>query len=120
MRHHFLRLVACCLLAALHPAMAYESRGARSCMGWQEFRQAERDGYLLNAEVYQTWMVGYLSGIVAGSGIDFLAGTDNETIFLMVDAYCSRNREMNLSAAGTHVARELLQQKGIVNTGTLP
>jgi len=101
-------------------SLAYESRGARSCSAWQEYRQDEMAGNPRNSEIYQTWLVGYLSGIVAGSGMDFLAGTENEVVFLMTDTYCSENPTMNLSAAGTAVARELMQLKGIVNRGTLP
>ena len=99
---------------------AYESRGARSCNAWLEYRQDESSGYPNNAQVYQTWLVGYLSGIVAGSGMDFLAGTDNEVVYNMTDAFCGDNPEMNLSAAGIHVARYLMRAKGIVNRGTLP
>jgi hypothetical protein len=113
-------LAGCCLLATSHPALAYESRGARSCVVWQEYRRDQIAGYPLNSETYQTWLIGYLSGIVAGSGMDFLAGTDNESVFLMVDGYCAANPLMNLAAAGTYVARDLMQQKGIVNRGTLP
>ncbi|MDD5249432.1 MAG: hypothetical protein PHY45_10625 [Rhodocyclaceae bacterium] len=114
-------LLAGCSLAALsHPASAFESRGARPCIGWQEFRQEERAGYTLQASIYQTWLVGYLSGLVAGSGVDFLAGTDNEKLFQMVDAFCSDNRQMNLDNAGIYVAKSLLQQKGIVYLGTRP
>jgi hypothetical protein len=113
-------LVGCFLIGASHTVPAYESRGARSCAAWQEYRQAKTAGYPQNADVYETWLVGYLSGIVAGSGTDFLVGTDNESVFQMVDAYCSENLMMNLAAAGTFVARELMQRKGIVNRGTLP
>jgi hypothetical protein len=113
-------VVGGCLLAASRPVLAYESRGARSCVIWQEYRRDQIAGYPLNSETYQTWLIGYLSGIVAGSGMDFLAGTDNESVFQMVDGYCSANLLMNLAAAGTYVARDLMQQKGIVNRGTLP
>lgn len=113
-------LVAYCLLGMGLPVQAYESRGARSCQGWQEFRLAEKNGYSLDAEIYETWLVGYLSGIVAGSGTDFLVGTDNESVFRMVDSYCEANPQMNLSAAGTSVARQLEREKGIVNPPTLP
>jgi len=113
-------LAGCLVWGMSQPGLAYESRGARPCAGWQEFRQEERAGYPLNAAIYQTWLVGYLSGIVAGSGMDFLAGTDNESVFRMVDDYCDDNLRMNLAAAGTHVARSLMQQKGIVNLPTLP
>jgi hypothetical protein len=113
-------LAGCCLLAAAHPVAAYESRGARSCQGWQESRLDQKAGFSLNAEIYATWMVGYLSGIVAGSGNDFYVGTDNESVFLMVDDFCVANFRMNLAAAGTSVARQLMQEKGIVNRPTLP
>ena len=68
----------------------------------------------------ETWLIGYLSGLVAGSGTDFLAGTNNESVFLMVDVYCGEILQMNLAAAGTSVARQLMQQKGIVNIPILP
>lgn len=120
MKHLCALLAGCCLLGTSHIASPIESRGARSCSAWQEFRQNEKEGYTLNSEIYQTWLVGYLSGIVAGSGMDFLAGTDNETLSLMVDDYCDANRQKDLAAAGIYVARELMQQKGIVNKPTLP
>ena len=113
-------LAACCLLAASSIAAAYESRGARSCVGWQQSNAEKKDGYPRNMEVYQTWLIGYLSGIVAGSGMDFLAGTESEAAFQMVDAYCSEHNNMNLAGAGTHLARQLMQQKRIVNVPTLP
>jgi hypothetical protein len=113
-------LAGCLLLVVSHPVPAYESRGARSCAAWQEYRLDKIAGHPQNAEIYETWLVGYLSGIVAGSGTDFLAGTDNEAVFQMVDVYCGANLLMNLATAGTYVARDLMQQKGIVNRGTLP
>ncbi len=113
-------VVACCVLWTTNFATAYESRGARSCAAWQEYRRDEKVGNPLNAQIYQTWVIGYLSGIVAGSGMDFLYGTDNESVFSMVDTYCGANLLMNLAAAGTYVARDLMQQKAIVNRGTLP
>ena len=120
MKHFCALLTGCCLLATSLPALGYESRGARSCSGWQESRLDQKAGFSLNAEIYETWLVGYLSGIVAGSGSDFLVGTDNEAVFLMVDEFCAANIRMNLAAAGTSVARQLMQQKGIVNMPTLP
>lgn len=113
-------LVACSLLGTSHFSWAYESRGARSCEGWQQYSRDEKEASPINSEIYQTWLIGYLSGIVAGSGIDFLAGTDTASVFLMVDAYCANHPDMNLAGAGTYVARQLMQQKGIAHRPTLP
>jgi hypothetical protein len=114
-------LAWCCLLGTSLAVSAYESRGARSCSAWQEYRQDEKAGInTLNSQIYQTWVFGYLSGLVAGSGMDFLAGTDNESVSLMIDAYCAANPGTNLAGAGTFVARQLMQEKGIINRPTLP
>mgnify|MGYP003382183693 CR=1 FL=1 len=112
-------LVGFCLFGTCN-LWAYESRGARSCEGWLQSSREEADGYPKDAEIYETWLIGYLSGIVAGSGTDFLIGTDNESVFQMVGVYCTENRTMNLAGAGTFVARQLMQQKGIVHRPTLP
>lgn len=113
-------LAGSCLLGACHLSWAYESRGARSCAGWLQYSQDEAEGYPKNSEIYQTWLIGYLSGIVAGSGMDFLAGTESAAVFLMADAYCTENPAMNLAGAGTYIARQLMQQKKLVNIPTLP
>jgi hypothetical protein len=120
MKNFYALSAGCCLLGTSQPSWTYEPRGARSCAGWQEFRQDEKSGNFRNAEIYETWMVGYLSGIVAGSGTDFLVGTDNESVFLMADNFCSANLQMNLAASGTATARQLMLMKGIVHMPTLP
>lgn len=120
MKRLYALLAGCCLLTTSLSSAAYESRGARSCAGWQQYNQDEQEGYAKNSEIYQTWLIGYLSGMVAGSGMDFLAGTESESVFQMIDAYCVENPKMNLAGAGTYVARLLMQQKGIVNMPTLP
>lgn len=113
-------LLGCCLLGTTQLAAAVEARGSRSCASWLEHRLEEAEGHTLHAEIDQTWLVGYLSGVVAGSGIDFLVGTDNLSIFSMVDNYCQANPLGHLAPAGTALARELMQQKGIANVPTLP
>lgn len=120
MKRGYVLLAGFCLLGLGNPSWAYESRGARSCEGWLQSSRDGKDGYPRNSEIYETWLIGYLSGIVAGSGTDFLVGTETEAAFRMVDAYCIENPEMNLAGAGTHVARQLVQQKGIPHKPTLP
>jgi len=112
-------LLGACLLASSLPTAAVDARGSRTCSSWLEHRLEEAEGHTLHAEIDQTWLVGYLSGVVAGSGIDFLVGTDNVSVFSMVDVYCQANPLSNLAPAGTALARELMQQKGIANVPTL-
>lgn len=113
-------LIGCILLGSLSLAQSVESRGSRSCVSWQSHRLEQAEGYAQNSEVDQTWLVGYLSGVVAGSGIDFLVSTDNQTLFSMVDDYCNSQPRGQLAAAGTSLARGLMQQKGLANIPTLP
>lgn len=120
MNRLIIRLVGCCLLGTSVLVTAVESRGSRTCASWLEHRLEEAEGHTLHAEIDQTWLVGYLSGVVAGSGIDFLVGTDNASIFSMVDVYCRSHPLGQLAPAGTALARELMQQKGITNIPTLP
>lgn len=101
-------------------AAALDARGSRTCSAWLEHRQEAAEGHSQHAEVDETWLIGYLSGVVAGSGIDFLTGTDNVAIFSMSDVYCRANPLGHLATAGTALARELMQQKGIANVPTLP
>lgn len=96
-------------LAANAAAQTVTARGARSCALWNENRLDERGGHLLGAQFYQTWLVGYLSGMAAGTGVDLLGGRPNAPLFQMVDRYCAENPGANLAQAGATVARELMQ-----------
>lgn len=113
-------LVGTCLLALSVPAAAFDSRGARSCEEWQQRRLEAIEGHKLDAGIIQTWLVGYLSGLVAGSGMDFLVGTKNPLLFSMADELCQRYPQADLAFVGTAIARDLMQQKSIVNVPTLP
>jgi len=113
-------LLCCCLLGSSMLAVAVDARGSRACAAWQEHRLEEAEGHTTQAQVDQTWLVGYLSGVVAGSGIDFLTGTDNDSLFSMADVYCQANPLGHLAQAGTAMARELMEDKGIAHVPTLP
>lgn len=115
------------MLAALWAALGapcawaiVESRGARSCANWQEGRLEENQGYSRKAEIDQTWLVGYMSGLVAGAGLDFFKGTENGALFALVDAYCVDTPTGDLATAGIAVARQLMQEKGLIYRGTMP
>lgn len=113
-------LVGACLLGLSLPAAAFDSRGARSCSDWTQHRLEAVDGHTLNSEISQTWLVGYLSGMVAGSGMDFLVGTKNPVLFSMADDLCGKYPQADLAFIGTAIARELMKEKNIVNRPTLP
>lgn len=113
-------LLGCCVFSLSHAQAVITMRGARACSDWNQDRIEEREGHTLNAEVHQTWLVGYLSGMAAGAGVDLLSGVANEPLFVMVDEYCGANPAANLAQAGTDVARNLMQQKQIIYLGTRP
>lgn len=114
-----MRLLAIALglcIAANAAAQTVTARGARSCALWNENRVDERGGHLLGAQFYQTWLVGYLSGMAAGTGVDLLGGLPNAPLFQRVDRYCAENPGANLAQAGATVARELMQS-GVIYWG---
>lgn len=113
-------LAGACLIGSSLSAAAFDSRGARSCSDWTLHRLEAVGGHTLNSEISQTWLVGYLSGMVAGSGMDFLAGTKNPVLFSMANDLCGKYPQADLAFIGTAIARELMQEKNIVNLPTLP
>lgn len=113
-------LLGCCVFSLSHAQTVVTTRGARACGDWNAERIEEREGRMLKAQVHQTWLVGYLSGMAAGAGVDLLSGVANEPLFAMVDEYCGANPAANLAQAGTDVARNLMQQKQIIYLGTRP
>jgi hypothetical protein len=119
-RQALMCLAGACLLGSSLSAAAFDSRGARSCGDWTQHRLDAVGGHKLNSDISQTWLVGYLSGMVAGSGMDFLTGTKNPVLFGMADDLCRKYPQADLAFIGTAIARELMQEKDIVNLPTLP
>ncbi len=102
-------LLGCGLLAASVPSAA-ESRGSRSCRKWTEERvQAEGQDKLNKMPILITksWFLGYLSGRASRTSRDVLKGTDNESIFLWLDNYCSERPQQDLDSAGLALEQEL-------------
>jgi len=112
----FLALALGICVAANAAAQTVTARGARSCALWSENRLDARGGHLLGAQFYQTWLVGYLSGVAAGTGVDLLGSVPNAPLFQRVDRYCAENPAANLAQAGATVARELMQS-GVIYWG---
>lgn len=97
-------MLASSAIAAAPPADAgAEARQAPSCGEWIVHREKSDTLALGNA----SWLLGYLSGIAAGSGKDALVGTENSSIYKWMDSYCRRNPLRNLGSGGIALAAEL-------------
>ena len=97
-------------------ASAVEMKDLRSCSKWIEEKRIAKSPKEMNRVpvlITRSWFLGYLSGRADASGRDFLKGTDSDSIFLWLDNYCHANPKMDLDTAGTDLARELMQLKGI-------
>ena len=90
---------------AISSAQAVLIRGDRSCGYWISSKGGPQQ------VVNETWFVGYLSGIALESDKDFLRGTDNESLFLWLDNYCTKNPLKFISDGGDLLFLELVKQK---------
>ena len=97
-RSTLLGLLACLTAPAL-PAAAADGavRGAPSCGEWVAQRKKAETLALANA----SWLIGYLSGLDAGSGRNVLAGRDNATVFSWMDKYCREHPLKDVAAGGS-------------------
>jgi hypothetical protein len=106
-------LAGCLLLTAGTVALAAsaesgtEARQAPSCGEWVVHREKSDTLALGNA----SWLRGYLAGLAAGSGKDFLAATDNASIYKWMDNYCRTSPLRDLGSGGNALAAELTGKK---------
>lgn len=107
-------LLAGCLLLAVSvvavstPSEAgAEARQAPSCGEWIAHREKSDTLALGNA----SWLLGYLSGLAASSGKDYLSGTDNTSIYKWMDNYCRANPLRDVSSGGNALAAESARKK---------
>ena len=89
------------------PAPAADSvdasvRGAPSCGEWVAQRKKADTLALANAN----WLLGYLSGLGAGSGRNVLAGRDNAAVFAAMDKYCREHPFKDAAAGGAAMLEE--------------
>jgi hypothetical protein len=107
-------LAGCLLLAASAAAVSSasdggaEARPAPSCGEWVVHREKSDTLALSNA----SWLLGYLSGLAASGGKDFLSATGNASIYKWMDAYCRANPLRDVSSGGNALAAELAGKKG--------
>ena len=102
-------LLASSAIAASSPADGgVEARQAPSCGEWIVHREKSDTLALGNA----SWLLGYLSGMAIASGKDYLAGTDNGSIYKWMDSYCRKNPLRDLASGGSVLADELGSRRG--------
>jgi hypothetical protein len=90
---------------AAQSAQAVETIGSRSCGFWISSKGK------IEGTQNQTWFIGFLSGIAVESDKDFLHGTDNESLFLWLDNYCTKNPLQSITGGGYKLFLELAKQK---------
>ncbi len=105
-------LAVCCLLGSAQfakaaPAERVEARAAASCGEWIDHRKKSDTLALSNT----SWLVGYLSGLAAGSGRNFLPGNENTEIFSWMDNYCRSNPLTDIAVGGSSLMAELVAKK---------
>lgn len=95
----------CALIATLiiygQLAGAVMTKGAAPCGEWLESRQAQ------TALPDEYWLLGYLSGLALGTGLDVLNGVKSASLAAWVDNYCKQYPLENLSTAGSKLFDEL-------------
>ena len=94
-----------CFGLAVSSTQAVQTRGSRSCGIWINSKGGPQE------VANETWFIGYLSGIAVASNKDFLHGTDNESLYLWLDNYCTRNPLKRIANGGNSLFLELAEQK---------
>jgi hypothetical protein len=97
------------LATAVPPAQAVIVRGMPSCGTWVQTRQAGDMASIGN----RLWLIGFLSGVAAGTQKDLLKTTDNDSITLWMDNYCRANPLNDLEDGAETLAKELMKRKGL-------
>ena len=81
------------MLSVTAPSWAVTIRGMPSCGAWVKDRENKASGW--PAMTNKTWLIGYLSGLSSGLGVEFWRKggntLDNESAYLWMDNYCRAN-----------------------------
>lgn len=86
---------------------AVEMRGMISCGRWINDKKNDE----LSRITAERWIIGYLSGLAAGTEKNILEGTDNDSIILWIDNYCSANPLKDIGHGSNEIFFELARQK---------
>lgn len=81
--------------------------GSASCGDWIQNRTGGGDAKLLLNTAQEFWLLGYLSGVANGLGVDFMRTSDAASFYLWMDNYCRDNPLDNVADGAVKLAREL-------------
>jgi hypothetical protein len=90
-------------------AVQIEIRGVPSCGDWVQ----EHSVKSLSALRQEGWFLGFVSGLATGLEKNFLAGTDNASLFLWMNNYCNANPLKDIEDGTNVLYFELKKQKNI-------
>src|ERR1700674_299407 len=91
-------------------AAQVQVRGGQSCVKWVETHRIP-DQQTGNAA--ESWVLGFLSGMVVANDENFLEGTDNESIFQWITNYCTQHPLEHLGDATRLLSHELRKKKAL-------
>ncbi|MGF6837094.1 hypothetical protein QF001_000961 [Paraburkholderia youngii] len=94
-------LLAAALLVA-HTSFALSTLGNPSCGMWVK-RKTDQLVDMGNT----SWLMGFMTGIAVGTGVDMLANADGESLELWMDNYCQAHPLDNVGTGAAALAIEL-------------
>ncbi|MFA7280909.1 MAG: hypothetical protein WC100_12505 [Sterolibacterium sp.] len=97
-------MLTLCAASAVAEATEF---GSPSCGEWVAHR--EKSDTLALGNAY--WLQGFMAGLSAGSGKDFLAGTDSSAFNGWMDKYCQANPLRDLASGAGALAAELQKNR---------
>lgn len=114
-----MKKIVCVLLIGLgiggisSSAIAVGVAGGVSCKTWTDVRRNAPDSPV--GARARGWLLGYISGLTAGNGVDFLSEQEtSDMLFGYADTYCKNNPSKGLNDAGLRIGLELARSKGLL------
>ena len=94
------------MLGSYFDASAVVVMGAWPCGEWVKNEQADS----WEARVQRSWLIGYVSGQAAATGVDVLKGASGPSMILWVTNYCNSNPLDKSHDAAANLFNELVKK----------
>ncbi len=96
------------MIAASPYASAHlvQIRGGGTCADWMKQRPKQ-------AQLLETWLLGYLSGMAQQLDIHFPKEVSNDAVFLWMDTYCKQNPGKGLQTGGFRLMGKFANNEGV-------